>query len=105
MPLSEREQRLLAQMEQALSAEDPKLVSTLTGQGHRPRPLLALALVALGLAILLTGLVAQLPLVGVIGFIVALTGTYLGITAIRSGFTFSGSITSKLEERWQQRDR
>lgn len=104
MPLSEREQRLLAQMEQALSAEDPKLVSTLTGKGARPRPVLAIGLVLVGLSLLLAGLIAQLPPLGIVGFVIALTGTYLGVSALRSGISF-GSLTSRLESRWQQRDR
>ena len=31
MPLSEREEKLLAQMEKAMLADDPRLVSALTG--------------------------------------------------------------------------
>lgn len=105
MPLSEREQRLLAQMEQALSAEDPKLVSTLSGKGEHPRPILAISLVLLGMALLLTGLVIQLPPVGIVGFITALVGTYLGISALRAGFSFSGSALKRLENRWHERER
>ena len=38
-PLSEREQRLLDQIERALQAEDPKLVSALHGSyQHKPSP-------------------------------------------------------------------
>ena len=35
MALSDREQRLLAEMEEALSADDPRLVSTLNGTATR----------------------------------------------------------------------
>lgn len=102
MPLSEREQRLLAQMEAALSAEDPKLVSTLSGKTHRPRPIAAIALVVVGVVLLFTGLIAQMPVVGVLGFLTALTGTYLGINAIRRA-TPAGFL-HRMEERWQERD-
>ena len=37
MPLSEEEQRLLEQMEEALAAEDPKFVSALRGSSTRSR--------------------------------------------------------------------
>src|SRR5690625_7929230 len=37
VPLSEEEQRLLQQMEQALAAEDPSLASTLRGSKMRAR--------------------------------------------------------------------
>lgn len=102
MPLSEREQRLLAQMEAALSAEDPKLVSTLTGKVHRPRPVAAIALVVIGIALLFTGLISQLPPVGILGFIAALAGTYLAINAWRRR---TGAFFARLEERWKERER
>jgi len=35
MPLSEHEERLLAQMEEQLAKDDPRLVSTLTGARTR----------------------------------------------------------------------
>lgn len=102
MPLSEREQRLLAQMEAALSAEDPKLVSTFSGKVHRPRPIAAIALVVVGIVLLFTGLIAQLPPVGILGFLTALTGTYLGINALRR--TTPAGLLHRIEERWQERD-
>lgn len=105
MPLSEREQRLLAQMEQALSAEDPKLVSTFSGSRTRPRPIWAITLALLGMALLLTGLITQVPPVGILGFIAALIGTYLAIGAVRSGISFSGSALHRLETRWHERER
>jgi hypothetical protein len=59
MPLSEHEQRVLEQMELALSVEDPKLVSTLAGAGPgqlvRSRLALAVGLVILGIGTLLGG--------------------------------------------------
>jgi hypothetical protein len=36
VPLSDRERKLLAEMEQALSADDPRLSSTLTGNRTFP---------------------------------------------------------------------
>ena len=103
MPLSEREQRLLAQMEAALSAEDPKLVSTLTGKTSRPRPVLAIALVFLGIGLLLAGLISQLPPAGIAGFISALAGTYVAISSWRKGAHLS--LIGRIEERWQERER
>ncbi len=116
MPLSEHEQRLLEQMERALSAEDPKLVSALTGTRlaklTRGRILLALALIVAGIVVLLGGLIAKITLVGVFGFALALAGTYLVIT--RNSKTRSNNqpgrkvghpgFFGRLEERWDRRE-
>lgn len=115
MPLSEREQRLLEQMEQALSAEDPKLVSTLSGSsttsGRRPRAFFSGLIALAGVIVLFTGLIGQIPLVGVLGFVIALTGTYLAISALSgkvAGVAKSarkeGSFLQRLEQRWQERE-
>ena len=91
MALSDREQRLLAEMEEALSADDPRLVSTLNGSNSRVGASIGIAIAALlgGFAILFAGLVAQLTLVGVGGFLVALVGVILlinGLTTRKSSF-------------------
>ena len=84
MALSDREQRLLAEMEEALSADDPRLVSTLSGKSSKFTASIGLAIAALltGLAILFAGLIAQLTLVGVGGFLVALVGVILLINGV-----------------------
>ena len=65
MALSDRELRLLAEMEQALSADDPALVSTLTGARRRgPGAGLGAAALIIGIATLFGGLIAQATLVG-----------------------------------------
>ena len=59
MPLSEREQRLLDQIERALSVEDPKLTSALRGPyRHKPsrlRFIEGVAVFASGLVLLVLG--------------------------------------------------
>ena len=65
MPLSEEELRLLEQMERALVEEDPKLASTLRGtafrRSARRRAIVAGACFVVGVAVLMTGAVAQQP--------------------------------------------
>ncbi len=73
MALSEHEQRLLDQIEQALYAEDPKFVTNVRSarrQTLRRRwlPISILGVVA-GLAVVLIGLAAKQVAVGVIGFV------------------------------------
>ena len=74
MPLSEHEQRLLEQMERALYAEDPKFASSLRGKdprsNFRRRVLLAAVGFIVGVVLLMTGLVAQVILVSMLGFLV-----------------------------------
>lgn len=72
MALSEEEKKLLAQMEAALAAEDPKLVNTFRGstsrRRHRRRATLAGIGFFIGLGLLLAGL-ATYPAVSVVGFV------------------------------------
>jgi hypothetical protein len=116
MPLSEHEERLLAQMEEQLSKDDPRLVSTLTGSRTRtPRStLLSVSLLLIGFVTLFGGLISQTIPVGVLGFVIALFGIYRLITGIRqpsmkngrNGKNIKGaksSLMSKLEQRWEKR--
>ena len=111
MPLSEHEERLLAQMEAALSQEDPKLVSALSQKSTKRSPILSLALIAIGFITLFIGLVSQVVIAGVAGFIIALAGLYRLITTSRTGMkglkapreTRRSRLNSMLEERWERR--
>lgn len=121
MALSDRELRLLAEMEQALSADDPALVSTLSGTRRRG-PGAAIGVVALivGIATLFAGLIAQVTAVGVVGFIFALVGVIIlanAISAAASSGARQGSLTKRprgkgfgkgftqgFEDRWDQRN-
>ena len=84
MPLSEEEQRLLEQMEQALAAEDPKFVSTIRGSSSRTRhkriAVLATFGFVVGIVVLMTGAITTLTLVAVGGFVIMLASAYLAIT-------------------------
>ena len=87
MPLSEEELRLLEQMERALVEEDPKLASTLRGtafrRAARRRAIVAGACFLLGVAVLMTGAVASLPVVGVVGFVIMLASATIALTSVR----------------------
>ena len=117
MSLSEHERKLLAQMEEAFSAEDPRLVSTLTGNRLYPgrnRTLVGVGLLFLGLVTIMVGLVAKITLVGVLGFLIALVGVTLaisglsGIGSLRSApgkkGKSKGKLNSRLEDRWERRN-
>jgi hypothetical protein len=87
VPLSEEELRLLEQMERALVEEDPKFASTLRGTSLRSmarrRAILAGVCFVVGIAVMMTGVVANLIPVGIIGFLVMLVSATMGITALR----------------------
>lgn len=87
MPLSEEEQRLLEQMEEALAAEDPKFVSALRGASSRRRRmhLMIFAIVGfvLGICILMAGAIKMLTLVAVGGFVVMLGCAYVALNQWR----------------------
>src|SRR5687767_6335954 len=87
VPLSEEELRLLEQMERALVEEDPKFASTLRGttlrQSARRKAILAGAIFVGGVAVLMTGVIAEQPVVGILGFLVMLVSATVGLTVLR----------------------
>ena len=115
MSLSDHERKLLAQMEEALSADDPHLVSTLTGTRLYPgrnRILLGVALTVIGLATIFAGLISKTTPVGILGFLISLGGVTLAISAL-SGVSAlrpsskrqrKGKLNSRLEDRWERRN-
>jgi hypothetical protein len=87
VPLSEEELRLLEQMERALVEEDPKLASTLRGtafrRSARRRAIFAGVFFVVGVVVLMTGAVAQITPVGIIGFVIMLVSATVSLTALR----------------------
>ncbi len=115
MALSEHESQLLAEMEAAFAQEDPRLVSTLTGNARTrqgSRVLIGIVGLLLGMAILFGGLVSKLIAVGLFGFVVALTGAFLIITNVRFGRGGKQGVpknkkakwSDRLEHRWDRRN-
>jgi len=119
MALSEKEQKLLDQMEAALTAEDPKLASTLRGSGtrrlHRRRAALAGVAFVVGIACLVLGMRVS-PVMSIGGFVIMLAATVVAITSwghveadgeeapAPGQPTASGpDVMGKLEDRWRRR--
>jgi hypothetical protein len=122
VPLSEHEQRLLDQIEQALYAEDPKWANTVrisNPRSHYKRRLVRASIgFALGVVLLMVGAVtAQIPL-GVAGFVVMLASCLWGLSSWKrmNGFGESASTAQspgrrprrqtfmeRMEERWRRR--
>ena len=95
MPLSEEELRLLEQMERALVEEDPKLASTLRGtafrRSARRRAIVAGVCFVLGVVVLMTGAVAQITPVGIIGFVIMLVSATIALAAMRGQSAHGGA--------------
>jgi len=85
--LSAEELRLLEQMERALVEEDPKFASTLRGTSLRSiarrKAIIAGVAFVIGVTVMMTGVVAQLIPVGIVGFLVMLASATIGLTALR----------------------
>ncbi|GAA3860152.1 DUF3040 domain-containing protein [Streptomyces sedi] len=126
MPLSDHEQRMLEQMEQALYAEDPKFATTLEGSElrtvTRKRVYQAIAGFVLGVGLLMGGMVAQLIWLSVVGFLIMLGCAVIAVTGWRRAPVQQGdpqaraamggrrqrapkrrSMMTRIEDRWQRR--
>jgi hypothetical protein len=84
VPLSEHEQHLLEQMEQALYAEDPKFASQMQGSAARARLRRGLTIgaggVVAGLGLVVLGVVTESIWWGAIGFALMVGGVAYAIT-------------------------
>lgn len=126
MPLSDHEQKMLAQMEQALAAEDPKFASQMQGRAlasiqHR-RWIIGVVGVVAGLGLVLVGINTTMW-VGALGFAVMVAAAVYAVTPPRkarlaavqgegrpaptSGKRRKGqrsSFMERLDERWERRE-
>src|SRR5690242_20623721 len=125
VPLSEHEQKMLEQMEQALAAEDPKFASQMQGSSlaslQRRRWLVGAVGVIAGLALVVVG-VNTTMWVGALGFALMVASAVFAATPPRrarlgvvrgdgSTDTPSGkgrrkgqrSFMDRLDERWERR--
>ncbi len=129
MPLSDREQQLLEQMELALSAEDPRFANQMRGGAARARRrdwILGGVGAVIGLAVVLLGVTMRNMWVGGAGFALMVAAVLFAVTprkakglaAVQEDGTTGPRTTAKgsasrpkrqagfmdrLEERWDRR--
>ena len=120
MPLSEHEQRLLDEIEQALYAEDPKFASSVRSARAPSRTRRALVLgscgVVVGLGLVLVGLLANLVFLSVLGFVMLVACTAFGVqtvhgrrrspapsTGAAQRSPRAGSFRTRMEDRMRRR--
>jgi len=96
VPLSEHEQHLLEQMEQALYAEDPKFASQMQGSAARARLrrriLVGAVGVIAGLALVFVGVSSAVPWWGALGFALMVGGVAFAITPARTPKATLGAV-------------
>lgn len=85
MPLSEREQRMLKELEQQLQSDDPRFASSLeesaVGGSFNVRNLvLGLLVTVLGIGVLILGIYQQWIVLGIAGFVIMGAGVYFATT-------------------------
>ncbi|MEY4981346.1 MAG: hypothetical protein RL174_684 [Actinomycetota bacterium] len=118
MALSEREQRLLEELERGLYAEDAEFVQRVTKSGgiSMRRMIGGAALAVIGISILIFAVVIQVAVFGVIGFLLMLAGIILASSNFKQttpSAQASGKSTTKpkestsrfsgFEDRWDRR--
>jgi hypothetical protein len=119
MPLSEQEQRLLEEMERSLYQNDADFVATVSPRRGRPNytiVVVGVLIAVVGVALLVTGVIIQQPLVGVLGFAVMFVGVLLAVAPPRrdagaepTASTHAGHRTGSsrfmenLNDRWDRR--
>lgn len=121
MPLSEYEQRVLAQMERQLSSDDPKLAQTFSAAPRARRTsrvLLGGVAAVVGLGTIVVALVQNASWLGVLGFLVMFAGVLYSLSrgtasaseaerstaqAAAHGAGQRSSFMDKLDDRWDKR--
>lgn len=127
MALSEREQKVLEQLEELMSNEDPNFASSMSSTGNTApvfsaRQLaLGILCVLIGLGIIIGAVASHLIWLGVLGFLFAAFGVYFASTSKKTpvdsflGGKAGGAARSReqkersafmnrLEERWDERN-
>ncbi len=123
MPLSEHEQRQFEQIEQALRAGDPRFAHAVRAADprvrYKRRVITATLGFLIGVGLLLAGVVVNVALIGVAGFLLMLTGSMRAVTSYRHmtgtttgrvpaqdrrpGKRAGARLIERLEERWRRR--
>ena len=81
MPLSERERKVLEELELDLAASDPRLAHQLSSGSlrttYKARPCIGAVAFLIGVFLLMVGVASHIILVGASGFLLMGTGTHL----------------------------
>ena len=99
MPLSEHEQRVLEQMEQALYAEDPRFATSLVGKtearARRRRAALGLLFAIVGLGLVVLAVTLHEIWIGGLGFAAMVFGGVWAMTSPRTKGASLGTVDAE----------
>lgn len=120
MALSDREQKLLQQMEQALYAEDPRFATSLKkpsriaiAPGEKRHLLTGTLAIVVAIGLVIGSISTNLVLLGIGGFAFLVVGLFLIIRGLQAPVAAvtpkprknagGGDFMRRMEQRWQQR--
>lgn len=116
MPLSEKEQRLLEEMERGLYQNDADFVATVGSHNSRPNYrwiVIGILVGILGVGGIIAGVVSHIPAIGIIGFVIMFIGVLLSLKRSEVPATGPSSHSSgreqhvgfmdRMNERWDKR--
>ena len=113
MALSDREQRLLDELERGLYESDPNLAAKINSGGTRTtaRIISGLAIGLIGLSLIVFAVIIQVAFFGAFAFLVMLTGLVVASSNTKQQASPAGKANGKakapsrnvFEERWQRR--
>jgi hypothetical protein len=111
--LSDREQRLLDELERGLYESDPNLAAKINSGGTRTtaRIISGLAIGLIGLSLIVFAVIIQVAFFGAFAFLVMLTGLVVASSNTKQQASPAGKANGKakapsrnvFEERWQRR--
>ena len=114
MPLSEHEQRLLDEMERNLYGRDADVTSTAFVGMPRPNYraiVLGVIIVLAGLGGLLAGVMTQMIVIGIAGFVLMFVGVLIAskpgapaMTSEKKPRSVGSTFMQRMEQRWDERD-
>lgn len=119
MPLSEHEQRLLDEMERNLYGRDADVVSA-RGAGLRPNYqslTLGSVLAVVGVGVMVTAVMMQIIVLGVVGFVITFTGALIASRraaspnaasassqkSARSASSGRSTFMDRMQQKWDER--
>ncbi|MFC0580819.1 DUF3040 domain-containing protein [Micrococcoides hystricis] len=122
MGLSEKEKKILEQLQAQLAADDPRFASRMEEEAEsvsqpglrfsRRRITIGILVFVLGIAGLLVGISMQLIVVGILGFLVMVAGVVYGTSRAKTGAGEAASsgepkkpsgFMQNLESKWDER--
>lgn len=105
MALSDREQRLLDELERGLYESDPNLAGKIAGTRTPARLIAGLVIGLIGLSLIVFAVAIQVAIIGVVAFLFTLAGLVVASSNIKTPSNVKAAKPSGnvFEDRWNRR--